>query len=68
MNASEDFTLTREVRLGLYVFLCSERERHKLDVLKIESMLKLVAKDINMTRIEIERCKILSERYEQFDL
>jgi hypothetical protein len=66
MNAEKDFSLKRDIKLGLLVFLRSEKERHEDDVYAIIQTIERIKKDIDCTQEEWDSIKEMSERYRKF--
>ena len=66
MKAQEDFSISREVKVGFLIFLKSERLRHYDDIQAIDKAIKEVYKQIDATVDEIALLDKMAERYRKF--
>jgi hypothetical protein len=67
MKGQDDPTLSRDTRLGLYMFLYSEIKRHEMDIVMIRRSLNTLANELGLdcqNKIDISKKAM---KYVEFD-
>lgn len=66
MNGIDDKTLSREALKGFFIFLVSEKERHREDIKAIDKLLERLTKEIKPSEEEIAAMVTKSWSYVNF--
>ena len=66
MNVAQDFSITRETKLGSLIFLQSEMYRHHEDITDINKIIGKMVKELDVTAEEWDLIDEMSQRYRKF--
>lgn len=66
MKAQDDFSLSRDSRLALVIFLYSEKLRHEDDIVFIEEIISILRSEEKVTDKEWKSIVEMAERYRKF--
>ena len=66
MNVAQDFSITRDIKLGSLIFLQSEMYRHQKDIDDIKKIIKEMVEELEVTTEERDLIDIMAQRDREF--